>query len=131
MARRSISIIFCSIAVRAAALAPAQAPGWAQVFLIFGRVNNMQCIYRFGFETGEIYEVKDTSLPKSAPKEDRFKWYIKYNTEPSATALEFVLMTPTTREFRIGEVEVHLDIDKLILIIGSCLYRVTQLKADV
>ncbi len=86
----------------------------------------MQYLYHFGFDiNGEIFEVKYTNLPRTAPKAERFKWFIVLNNE--RIELDFVLMTPTTRQFKLNDVEIHLDIAGLVLKIGEEQHHLSDL----
>lgn len=72
----------------------------------------MEVLFSFTFSDGLIYEVKNTLLPKDAPRDQRFQWIIYYFVDGKTELLEFKSMTPTTRSFQNGT---FLDLDKMEL----------------
>jgi hypothetical protein len=80
----------------------------------------MEILYKFQFSRGEIFEVKYTDLPKTTSKNERFKWFI--NLDGQESLLEFVSMTSTTRNFRLNDTVIHLDIEVLNINIGDDKY---------
>jgi len=80
----------------------------------------MEYLYSFEFSKGKIYEVKYTDLPKTAPKNERFKWFIELDDKQSL--LDFVKMTSTTREFKLNDKCVYLDMQELYLKVDDEFY---------
>ena len=81
----------------------------------------MEYLYKFNFSNGEIFEIKYTDLPKTAPKSERFKWFIKLNN--NTQELEFITMTTSTRKFKMNETEINLDMENLTIKIGQTEYK--------
>jgi len=84
----------------------------------------MEVIYAFEFnEDCYIFEIKYTGLPKTAPKNDKFKWWLDINGQ--IRVLKFDKMTPTSRSFENGKIILELNSH---IIIDNNEYPVTDVK---
>lgn len=76
-----------------------------------------QYLYHFRFDGGEIFEVKNLSLPSTAPKNERLKWYLVLDGQKSE--LKFQSMGSDYRVFDHHGAKVYLDLGLLVLLIGD------------
>ncbi len=84
----------------------------------------MEVIYAFEFdEDCYIFEIKYTGLPKTAPKEDRFKWWLDYYEH--IKVLKFHNMTSTSRSFENGKIKLELGSH---IIIDNVKYPISNVK---
>ena len=83
----------------------------------------MEVLFAFAFDDGVIYETKNTLLPSTAPKDEKFQWFLK--TNDIKIPLEFSSRTDTTRTFKSGIV---LDIAGLVMSWNNENYKLTDVK---
>lgn len=99
----------------------------------------MEVLFAFSFDGGFIFETKNTSLPESAPKHEKFQWklvtvpnsdtnFVHPNiTSDNVSILEFMSRTETTRTFKNG---IYLDLDNLIMKHGGQSYELTDVRGS-
>lgn len=85
----------------------------------------MEILYAFAFAKGFIFETKNTTLPNTAPKSDKFCWKLVFNDV--VEILRFSSMTETTREF---ENNINLNLSELTLSLNNEHYILTNIKQD-
>lgn len=85
----------------------------------------MEIIYAYEFSRGAIVEIKNTNLPITAPKEERFCWSLCIDGVKSV--LEFESRTETTRKFKNG---LELDILNLKMVYQGITYDIINIKED-
>jgi len=89
-------------------------------------IKRMEVLFAFSSDGGFIFETKNTVLPKTAPKGDRFQWKLVKNN--IVVVLNFDAMTETTRTFHDN---IHLDISQLILVCDNQTYNIVNIKDDI
>lgn len=86
----------------------------------------MEVLFAFSFEDGLIFETKNTLLPQTAPKHEKFQWKLVSNND--TTVLDFSSRTDTTRSFTNG---IHLDLEHLLMSYNDRTYKLTNVKDSI
>ncbi len=84
----------------------------------------MEFLYKFKFDKGEIFEIKYLDVPKTAPKCERFKWFIVLND--TEHELEFIEMTQDTRKFKVDNIFIFLHIKNKYICINEYMYKLLE-----
>lgn len=85
----------------------------------------MEILYAFSFDGGFVFEIKNTLLPNTAPKNERCQWILI--KDQVKTILQFDSMTQTTRVFNDGIV---LDLLQSTMILENQIYNLKDIKGN-